>query len=534
MFSSGVGVGRSSGRRRLGVAAAGLLSLCLGICGLSAVYAVNPAPPPQGVDKGGAFTFANVHRRAAELASQAYQDTKGNLPDYFRNLNYDQFRDIRFKRDHALWKEEGLPFHVHFFPRGFLFHDKVTINIIDNDEVKPVAFKTDLFDFGKNPVPTEVPADMGFAGFRLHYPLNSDNYFDELIVFLGASYFRALGQKQNYGITTRGIAINTGLLQPEEFPAFREFWIEKPAKDATAITIYALLDGPSITGAYRFVVKPGLQTVIDVKSHLFMREKVKKLGLAPLTSMFYHGENTERWVDDFRPEVHDSDGLLIESGTGELIWRPLVNPKNLLISRFQTENPHGFGLLQRDRKFSSYEDLEAFYHNRPSAWVELKGSWGKGAVELVQIPSNSERYDNIVAYWIPEQETQAGQEFSLEYRLRYALDPEARTHGGRTIATRIGGGGTDMLDSSVRKFVVDFAGDTLAGLPDDSKVEAIVTTSGGQISSAIAHRNPFLPGWRLFFELTPPSGPEAVDLRAYLKLGNDVLTETWNYQWTKN
>lgn len=490
---------------------------------------------PAGADEGvaGGFTFASVVRRASELAAHSYAPDRPELPHYFADLDYDKYRDIRFRRDQSLWGEEGLPFRIQFFPRGFMFKDRVVVNVIDQGEAVPVDFVGSLFDYGKNPVPTDIPADLGFAGLRLLYPLNRDDVFDEVAVFLGASYFRAVAEGLHYGISARGLAIDTGLASKEEFPVFREFWIEKPDRDATEISVYALMDSESLTGAYRFRIQPGLETLIDVKAQIFFRSSVQKLGIAPLTSMFFHGENTERFMDDFRPEVHDSDGLIIETGYGERIWRPLTNPVGLRIADFQVESPRAFGLLQRDRDFNHYQDLEAHYQDRPSALVEPLGDWGKGFVQLVEIPSDSERYDNIVAFWVPQAKVEAGQQMQVEYRLRFSADPEAKLLGGRVRSTRIGAGGTDVLDRSVRKFVIDVEGPTLAGLPPEAPVEAVVTASTGTLSElVVAQPNPEIRGWRVFFELTPDRD-KAVDLRAFLREGEDVLSETWTYHWVR-
>jgi periplasmic glucans biosynthesis protein len=494
-----------------------------------------PPPVPLAADQATAapFTFANVVRRAADLVAKPYAPDKPKLPDALANLDYDQYRDIRFRREKSLWRDEGLPFQVQFFPRGFMFHDRVTINVIDGNQVTPVKFQKDLFDYGKNRVPADLPDDIGFAGLRLLYPINQDDKFDEVAVFLGASYFRAVAQNLNYGVTARGLAIDTGLATKEEFPVFREFWLRKPQKNATEITLYALLDSQRVTGAYVFTIKPGPQTTMEVKTHIYSRQAVNRLGIAPLTSMFYHGELTSRFMDDFRPEVHDSDGLIIETGTGERIWRPLINPLGLRINDFQVTNPKAFGLLQRDRNFDHYQDLESHYHNRPSAVVEPLGDWGKGTVELVEIPSSAEKYDNIVAYWIPERPAEAGQEWEFKYRLRFAGDAEERLQGGRTNATRVGAGGTDVLESSTRKFVIDFVGPSLEEMDPKTPVAANVVTSSGKLSKPVVQWNPYVKGWRLFFELTP-DGDAPVDLRAFLYHGNDVLTETWTFQWVRH
>jgi periplasmic glucans biosynthesis protein len=504
--------------------------------GLSAGVLAQPLPEdgqPAALQRQ-AFSYADVNRLAEELSRRPFEPDRPELPEAFRNLQYDDYRDIRYRPDKNLWREQPLPFQVQLFARGFLFHERVTINIVDDRGARPLAFSRDLFDYGKNQVPAQLPPDLGFAGFRILYPMNREDRFDEVAVFLGASYFRAIGQNQNYGVSARGLAIDTGLGTPEEFPVFREFWIRKPDPDDTEITVFALLDSKRAAGAYRFRIRPGLQTVVDVRARVMMRERVEKLGVAPLTSMFYHGEVTDRFVDDFRPEVHDSDGLLIESGTGERIWRPAVNPVNLQITPFEVKSPRGFGLMQRDRDFDHYQDTEAIYHTRPSVWVETLGDWGSGVVELVEIPSQSERNDNLVAFWTPGEPLEPGRTADFEYRLHFALDPEARLQGGRAIATRIGAGGTDVPDHSRRKFVIDFTGPALRRLdPETEKVEAVCNASSGHIAQAVAHPNTFLDGWRLFFELIPEEGRPA-DLRCFLRRGQNILTETWVFTWVPN
>lgn len=500
--------------------------------GLRAGDDIGLVEPPAAAGTPGEFTFAAVVRRAAELAKGAYQPDRPTLPVDLANLNYDQHRDIRFRPDHSLWRAEGLPFQVQLFHRGFLFEDRVRINLIDGGQAAPLEFQRELFDYGANPVPEAMPPDLGFAGLRLMYPINRDDYFDEVAVFLGASYFRAVAQGLSYGITARGLAIDTGLPSREEFPVFREFWLRRPAADATEIELYALLDSESVAGAYRFIVRPGSETIIDVRVRLFFRRAVEKLGLAPLTSMYFHGEDTDRFMDDFRPEVHDSDGLLIETAHGERIWRPLTNPIGLRISSFVAESPRSFALLQRDRDFRSYEDLEAHYHKRPSLVVEPLGEWGKGALELVEIPSNAERYDNIAAYWVSERGTEKGQEWDFGYRLRFAKDPESGLLGGRAIATRIGAGGSDGLDASLRKFVVDFTGEGLAAMDPATPIDAVVSSSSGTLSPAVVQYNPETQGRRLFFELKP-DGRLPADLRAFLRHGEDVLSETWSFRWVR-
>lgn len=515
-----------------------LLVICLSIlsCSLTLVapvYARAVEAQTEEISAPPRFDFADVRRRAQELAHQAYNDHASPLPPALEKLTYDQYRDIRFLPEKSLWYEDKLPFLMRFFHRGFLFQKQVLIDVIDNGVVQSVPYQTSLFDYGKTKLPKDLPADLGFAGFQLFYPLSSEQRFDEFAVFLGASYFRAVGRGQWYGLSARGLAIDTGLPNGEEFPYFREFWVKKPEKDETSLTLYALLDSPSVSGAYRFILQPGLNTTIEVKASLFFRKQVEKLGLAPLTSMYFHGENTERFMDDFRPEVHDSDGLLIASGSGEWLWRPLINPQGLRIHSFSDNNPRGFGLMQRDRDFNNYQDLEAFYHLRPGVWVEPLNDWGEGRIELVEIPTDAERNDNIVAFWVPKQAIEADQEYSLSYRLNFVADDAEFHPGGRTAATRVGGAGTDKLDSSRRKFVLDFVGKKLNQYPADTAVQGIISASTGTVTPAIVQKNQMTGGWRLFFEFTPEPN-KAAELRVFLKSGYDVLTETWSYQWDPN
>jgi glucans biosynthesis protein len=299
------------------------------------------------------------------------------------------------------------------------------VNVITGKKSKPLTFSPSQFDYGRNDFASKVPQSLGYAGLRLHAPFKTPKYYDEVIVFLGATYFRAVGRDQVFGLSARGIAIDTALSSGEEFPYFREFWVQTPnAKDKEAV-VYAVLDSPSLTGAYKFTVTPGEQTTVETQGRLFLRKQPEKIGFAPLTSMFYHGENTTRPFDDFRPEVHDSDGLLIYGGNGEWLWRPLDNPEKLEVSSFRTPALRGFGLVQRDRDFKSYEDLETRPDLRPSTWVVPYGDWGSGHVELIEIPTKSDANDNIVAYWVPDQQPTMGEPYDFGYTLSwYGDDPK--------------------------------------------------------------------------------------------------------------
>jgi glucans biosynthesis protein len=477
-----------------------------------------------------AFGFADVTQRAKQLAATPYKKDEGApLPRELQGLTYDRYRDIRYKPNELWWRGAKVPFELAFFHQGFYFDQAVRINEVLAGRVREIKFSPELFDYGANKIDREKMQGLGFAGFRVHYPVNTPKYKDEVLVFLGASYFRAIGKGQVYGLSARALAIDTALISGEEFPRFIEFWIEQPAANARELTIYGLLDSKRVTGAYRFLLKPGAETVVDVKAQIFLRENVSKLGLAPLSSMFAFGENQRSGSEDYRPEVHDSDGLLIQSGTGEWIWRPLTNPKRLLVTSFALDNPLGFGLMQRDRDFSRYEDLESRYERRPSAWVEPKGKWGAGRVELVQIPSPDETNDNIVAYWVPDTAPASRKPFDFEYRILWQKDAETRPPLAWVTQTRRGRGYTRNPDQSIG-LVVDFEGPALRKLPTDARLVGDVTVdANGEIVEQVVHRNDVTGGWRLALRVRRIDEAKPVEVRAFLKGDANTVSETWSY-----
>lgn len=476
-----------------------------------------------------AFDFADVAQRAKVLSQSAYEKPATNLPKTIKNLNYDQYRDIRFDTEKSLWHSAKLPFEVAFFHQGLFYDHPVKINEIVANKASQVKFDPASFNYGKNDIDKKQLHELGFAGFRIHYPLNAEKYKDEVMVFLGASYFRALGKAQLYGMSARGLAVDTGLNTGEEFPQFSEFWLERPQPGDKELTIYALLNSTRLTGAYRFVLKPGAETSVDVKAQLYLRGPVTTLGIAPLTSMFFFGENQRAEVDDYRPEVHDSDGLSVRTGADEWIWRPLVNPKRLLVTSFALDGPRGFGLMQRDRAYANYQDLEARYEKRPSVWIEPKGKWGKGRVELVQLPTPDETNDNAVAYWVPEAAPKAGQPYDFEYRMLWQKDGETQPPLARVTQTRRGHGYTRKVDDSVA-LIVEFEGPALKKLAADAKLEGVVTVdANGKLLETNTYRNEVTGGWRMAVRMHRNDLAKAVELRGFLRNGDDTLSETWSY-----
>jgi glucans biosynthesis protein len=475
-----------------------------------------------------AFGFDDVARIAQKQAQAPYKSSERAPPAELKALTYDEYRDIRFRPDHALWRPEGLPFELMFFHLGKFQTQPVRINEVTDQGVRHIPYDSSDFNYGKNKLSPEKWGDLGFAGFRAHYPLNGAEYKDELVVFLGASYFRALGKGLRYGLSARGLAIDTVGGQGEEFPRFSEFWIVRPAADAKVLTIYALLDSPRSSGAYQFDVHPGDQTVMDVHARVWLRSPVATLGIAPLTSMFAFGENQPHRTD-FRPEVHDSDGLMVATGTGEWLWRPLINPKQTLTTSFSMPSLHGFGLMQRDRNFSSYEDSEARYELRPSAWVEPVGDWGEGRVELMQLSTPDETNDNIVAYWVPARQPTKTEPLDLSYRVHWqGTEQMQRPPGGWVTQTRAGRGFQALADDE-QQFVVDFTGPKLDALAPDAVVKAVVTApSNGEIQESNAYRVDATGQWRMTVRVRQLKTNEPTELRGFLQSGNDILTETWS------
>jgi glucans biosynthesis protein len=478
-----------------------------------------------------AALFDDVGAHARQLAQAPFHAEPrpaATSPPASDALTYDQYRDIRFRPDHSLWRDQKLPFEVQFFHPGFVNTETVKIHeVTAGGASREIPFDTANFDYGHNKPPSKALAS-GYSGFRVHFPINNAAHKDEVIVFQGASYFRAIGKDQRYGLSARGLAVDTVGGNGEEFPRFTEFWLEKPAPDATSLTITALLDSKSVTGAFLFKITPGSDTVVDVQSRLYLRKGVATLGVAPLTSMFFSGENQPQ-PGDFRPEVHDSDGLMVETGTGEWLWRPLSNPKHILTTSFAMPKVLGFGLMQRDHAYTSYEDDEARYELRPSAWITPTSDWGPGRVELVQLNTVDETNDNIVAYWVPANLPAPGTPLAFDYRMRWQGKEEQHPPGAWATQSR-SGRSFATLGKGEEQVIVDFAGPALAALPVDAPVKAVVTGAANvDVVSTNVYRNDANGTWRLAIRFKQRKADEPVELRAFLQNGKDILSETWTH-----
>ena len=485
-----------------------------------------------------AWSLDDVAKIASQRAGVPFKEASQAVPAELAKMEYDDYRDIRFKPESTLWRADKLAYEANFFHVG-RHGDSVRVHEITPAGVKRIPYDPARFNFGKNKLSPQSWGDLGYGGVRFFSNLNSPTYKDELIVFSGASYFRALGSGQLYGLSARGLAVDTAGPK-EEFPRFTDYWLEKPTTEGAPLVIYALMDSERMTGAYRFDVKPGEQTVTEVRARIYMRKTdkpVTTLGLAPLTSMFFFGENQPR-PGDFRPEVHDSDGLMIATddgkGGGEWLWRPLQNPASPLVTSFSIPKLKGFGLMQRDRAFRSYEDTEARYEQRPSAWVTPLSDFGAGRVELLQFATPDETHDNIAAYWVPEKMPAAGKPLDIAYQIAWQGKNQQLPPNGWVTQSRRGIGyskpGADLTGQQVQ-FVVDFAGPALDALPEAAKVDAIITAgANARVVESLAYRNPATGAWRMTVRVerlktTEPIQP--IELRAFLQHNNQTLSETW-------
>jgi periplasmic glucans biosynthesis protein len=518
-------------RRRVLQAAGGLAAL---IAGLRDDSIPAFADAPEFFEAAEPHPEDHVRKLAEALAQKPFEDVKIAMPSGWEALSYDQYRDIRFNPEKSLWNGGPQQFSFDLFHSGFLFTAPVDVYVVDGEQASRIKYNPDFFTFGALAPKTDGKTDMHYAGLRLRFPINSPEYNDEFAVFQGASYFRGVGKGLFYGLSARGLAIDTGQPKGEEFPLFRTFWVRKPEAAAASVVVEALLDSPSVTGAYKFSVKPGVSTQMDVELTLYPRRDIDHAGIAPMTSMFLF-DSLSRPVEDFRPAVHDSNGLMMQTGSGEWLWRPLSNHKTLQVSAFIDMSPRGFGLMQRKRDYRDYLDLEARYERRPSLWAEPIGDWGAGNVELYEIPTLLETNDNIVAFWHPKDTLKSGQSYNYVYRLHWCADwpVGGELPVGKTVFS---GAGVDpnysatppSYDPNLRLYVIEFAGGDLEGdlTPD-------VTASAGVIANVHIARNDVEQRTRLAFE-HDVNGTDIAELRAVLKREDKKVGETWLYRWTRS
>lgn len=475
------------------------------------------------------FSWEALQQWAEARAREAYHPHTSSHREVLQRIDYDAYNQIRYKRDAAIWPKNAA-YPVELFHLGRFFMEPARIFVVNDGQSQEVLYNNELFDYGNTSFARDLPGDTGFAGLRVPQAPGEADW----ISFLGASYFRSPGETKQYGLSARGLALNTGMAQPEEFPRFSNFWIER-LESGDGITIYALLESPSVAGAYRIRATRGQGTITEVSAVVHARTDVARLGIAPLTSMFWYGKNNRRQGTDWRPEVHDSDGLAIWTRSGERIWRPLGNPPVVKLSSFVGGSPKGFGLLQRERDFEAYEDDGVFYNRRPSVWVEPLEEWGDGAVQLLEIPTDDETRDNIVAFWNPARPVRMGDRIAMNYRIYWRNEMPFPDVNARVIATRRGMGGQPggLERDKATKYVIDFDGGKLAKLGNTEGVKLRVTASKGACDNVAAYHIVDSTHWRALFDYTP-EGTETADLRAFLEKDGEALSETWMYQHVVN
>ena len=460
------------------------------------------------------------------------------VPEVVQQIDYDAHHRLQFKPDHALFGGGPGPYPVIFQFLGMFFAKSVQMHVLEDGLSREIIYTPDYFMMPEDSPARRLPPDAnGFAGFWVLESRFADERRKREIwtSFLGAAYFRAVSGVGQWGMSARGVALDVGAARPEEFPDFVAHWITAATAEDEPVVVHSLLDGPSLTGAFRFAIRRTSGTVMEIEQHLFARQDIERLGVAPLTAMFWFGEYGRERQADGRPEVHDADGLAIWNGAGERIFRPLNNPRRIFHTCYLDCNPKGFGLVQRDRDFEHYLD-GARYEKRPTVWVEPLDDWGKGMVQLVEIPTDDEIRDNICAYWLAEKPARAGDVFSFRYRLHW-LDAEPGfpvATLAKVVATRMGRGGEVRSAKphpvNQTKFCIEFQGEPLARLPDGVLPQPVIWASCGSVSLVMVERVPNSPPehWRLFFDLAV-NGGEPVDLRVFLCEGSQALTETWFY-----
>jgi glucans biosynthesis protein len=481
------------------------------------------------------FSFDILKEQARRTAAAPYVDRPSAAVDIAAQIDYDAWGNITFDTDYALFGDGRFP--VTFFHLGKYFQKGIEIYAVENGRARRILYDQSYFRMPEDSIARRLPPDAGFAGLRLQEPRDGklDWRKNDWVAFLGASYFRAIGELHQYGLSARGLAIDTAAAgRPEEFPFFTRMYVDAP-DNSDFVTICAFLEGPSVVGAYRFKMRRNVGVVMDIDHSLFLRRPVVRFGVAPLTSMYWFSEMKKNTAIDWRREVHDSDGLAMWTGWGGRLWRPLNNPPRIIASAFADENPKGFGLMQRDRDFDHYQD-GVHYERRPSLWVQPLGAWGKGAVHLIEIPTDDEIHDNIVAMWVPEKQPEPGEEYKASYRLHWLADEPEPTGLARVLATRLGNGGQPgrPRPKGVRKFMVEFLGGPLRDLPWGVKPEMVLETSRGHYTDyRLAEAMPNdVPGhWRVQFDLAGVEGPEPAELKMHLLVDGKIASEEWLYQY---
>jgi glucans biosynthesis protein len=474
--------------------------------------------------EGQRFEPGAVAEIARALSRRPYAPVPSDLPEGLSNLNYEQYANIKALPSATVWAGEGRGFVIEPLHRGYVFSSPVALFLVEDGSVRRLAYDRSRFDFGRLNLPPNT-ADLGFSGFRL-FTTVWNGHPVEFALVQGASFFRALARGQTFGVVARALTLRPAEARGEEFPFFRAFWLERPAPGTNALVAHGLIDSESVSGVVRMTFRPGDITIVDVETTLFPRANLDHVGLGGMGSSYLFGPNDRRNVDDPRPGVYKSTGLQMLNGSEEWLWRPLQNPETLQISAFVDRNPRGFGLLQRDRDYTAFHDDEQRWEHRPSLWIEPIGEWDQGTVQLIEIPSEAEINDNILAYWRPRAPMPAGSEAMFAYRQFWCWTPPTRPPLATVGATRVGRGSGGRR----RRFAVEFVGDALDG-PAIPELRPVLTTSPGTIHGLKVWPYPERKTLRVAFELDP-GNDNACEMRLVLEASAKPISETWLYRWT--
>lgn len=484
-----------------------------------------PLPGADLFADGTPFERGKLVDHARALSRRPYTAPNAAMPDGLANLTHEQYSGIRSRPERLVWSGENPGLILEPLHRGSIYSAPVHVSVIENGMTRKLVYSPARYDFGKLQAPPGTIGDIGFSGVRI-LGLSTDLPVPrEIATFQGASFLRSLARGQVPGAVSRALALRTGEPKGEEIPFFRALWIEKPTR-GDLIAIHALLESDSVCAVYSYTIRVGDVTLVDTEATLFPRVALDNFGLAGMQASYLYGWTDRRAVDDTRPVVYEVAGLQMQTGNGEWVWRPVTNPKQLQISAFSADNPRGFGFVMRDRDFVSFQDHDNRYDLRPTLWVEPIGDWQAGVVQLVEIPSDNEAHDNIIAQWRPKEPLAAGSEYSFAYRQYWTWLPPVRPNLALAFSTRIGRG-----PQRRRRFVVDFVGERAVSLRPADIQATFWCSNNGMSNLRILSVNEQRP-LRVTFDLDP-GNETLIELRLVLMQGNEPVSETWLYRWTQ-
>ncbi len=466
---------------------------------------------------------------ARRRADEPYKAPEKRVDEALAGITYDQYsRAIVYKEDQAIWRKDDGPFWLEpYHTAGAIFAFPVELFSIEAGRAVRIPYSAPAFEFNPPAKQPTTAAQSDFAGFHALAQLEKQGVFRDFLSFLGATNFRAIAAGQVFGVTARALAINTGQTGGEDFPLFRSFWIERPRPVDQSLVVHALLDSVSAVGRFKFTATPGYDTVIETEAVIYPRRRIPYAGIAPIASRFFFGPGVPPKRRDYRPRVHDSEALCILNGAGEQIWRPLLNPERLQFSVFLDKGPKGFGLIQKERSFASYQDIDQQFEKRPSLWIEPLGDWGEGSIDLIELPAPEEINENIVCFWRPKDGLGPGIGHRFRYRMHWCWNAPIEKKKATVQQTRVGEAKTGEI-----AFVVDFANTELCDSCSGAAIMTNVTASAGEVRNARLSAGPATGTQRLRFEYAP-SGGDPADLRAQLVVDGKAVSETWIFRWAR-